>query len=183
MKANWVWYIGMGARECILSKLDLFKVPPTQAFIDHSLFVNFFAIRSLNSGPIEFHVPTFENEYLDVITFIGTQRTGSSTAKDPKIQRRGLEHLTLVYSINLDDVVFPVNSFRSFYFKSLEVQVNNPTVNKISIHYAYRSYLETLLSFNCGVKKSALNIILWAKDAYPDDNFDDFDKNYGIKFA
>ena len=52
--------------ECMLSELELFSVPPSQASIDKSRFVKYFPVTSLDSGLIEFYITTSETEYLDV---------------------------------------------------------------------------------------------------------------------
>ena len=59
------------------------------------------------------------------------------------------------------------------------MQLNNTTINETDALYPYRSYLETLLSFNEGAKKNTLNSILWAKDKLPDNNFLDVEKQNG----
>ena len=68
---------------------------------------------------------------------------------------------------NQRGIVFPVNNFHSSRFKSLELYINNMAITKIDSLYAYRCYLETLLSYGRGAKES----LLWAKDTNPDGNF------------
>ena len=90
-----------------------------------------------------------------------------------------LENDRGVRVINPHAIAFPINAFHSTHFKSLEVQLNNMTINEIDALYPYRSYLETLLSFNEGAKKNTLNSILWAKERLPDNNFRDVEKQNG----
>ena len=52
--------------ECLLSSLELFTVPPTQASIDKAQFVKYYPLTSLERGPIEFKVNSSEFEYLDL---------------------------------------------------------------------------------------------------------------------
>ena len=53
--------------ECMLSQLEMFTVPVTQASIEKSQYIKFYPITSLDSaGPIEFCIVTSDTEYLDV---------------------------------------------------------------------------------------------------------------------
>ena len=53
--------------ECMLSQLEMFTVPATQASIEKSRYIKFYPITSLDSaGPIEFRIVTSDTEYLDV---------------------------------------------------------------------------------------------------------------------
>ena len=149
------------ACECMVSELDLFTVPPTQASIDRSQFIKYFPITSLDGGPIEFHITTSDLEYLDVnnIYLYTKNRILYDNGKgiSPKIGQ-GKDQF------NSEGIVFPINYFHSSRFKSLEVQLNNTSINEVDTLYPYRCYLETLLSFNRGAKESGLSSVLWVKE-------------------
>ena len=92
------------ACECMVSELDLFTLPPTQASIDRSHFVKYFPLTSLDSGPIEFHITMSEFEYLDVnnIYLHTKNRTLDGKGKDiPALTRSGAGPV-----FNLDGIVF-----------------------------------------------------------------------------
>ena len=65
--------------------------------------------------------------------------------------------------VNTNSIVFPIIASHSTRFKSLEVQLSNTTINELDALYPYRSYLQTLLSFNEGVKDNTLQSILLQK--------------------
>ena len=160
----------------MLSQLEMFTVPATQASIEKSRYIKFYPITSLDSaGPIEFRIVTSDTEYLDVSNIFlytknrildGAGKEIPETVEDGG----GAQHF------NTNSIVFPINAFHSTRFKSLEVQLNNTTINELDALYPYRSYLQTLLSFNEGVKENTLQSILWAKDKLPDGNFQGFDQ-------
>ena len=55
--------------------------------------------------------------------------------------------------------------------------MNNNQINEVDSLYAYRSYIECLLSYNQGAKRSTLKTMLWAKDSNPDANFADMEED------
>ena len=157
--------------ECLLSSLELFTVPPTQASIDKAQFVKYYPLTSLERGPIEFKVNSSEFEYLDLnnIYLYAKNRilNGRGQPIPPTVPAReaGGE------MFNQRGVVFPVNNFHLSRFKSLEIYVINMAITEVDSLYAYRCYLETLLSYGRGAKETTLRSLLWAKDTNPDGNF------------
>ena len=122
-----------------------------------------------SADPIEIRIVTSDTEYLDVSNiFLYTKnRILDGSAKEILVT---VEDGGGVEDFNTNLVVFPINAFHSMRFKSLEVQLNNTTINELDALYLYRSYLQTLLSFNEGVKENTLQSILCAKDKLPDGN-------------
>ena len=66
-----------------------------------------------------------------------------------------------------DATVTPVNLFPHSLFRQIEVQLNGVQVNDASNTYAYRAYLETLLSYGSEAKNSHLTIQGWFDDKTP----------------
>lgn len=159
--------------ECLLSSMELFSVPPTQASIDKGVFNRYFPLTSLERGPIEFRVNSSEFEYLDlnhIYLYTKNRIMDANGLPIPShVTNTGGER---VY--NDAGIVFPVNNFHSSRFKTLEVYINNQQVNETDAMYPYRSYLECLLSYNKGAKETLGGMIMWAKDGPdPDNNFAD----------
>ena len=79
-----------------------------------------------------------------------------------------------------DDVVSVINYLGATLFNQVEMHLNNEHIATIG-NYAYRSYLESLLSFNEEAKKSWLQAGLFFKDS---DRYHDTlgDDNTGFRF-
>ncbi len=60
--------------------------------------------------------------------------------------------------------VGPVNLFLHSLFSQIDVSLNEKLISCSSPSYAYRAYLETLLSFGPAAKESQLTAALWYKD-------------------
>ena len=102
--------------ECMLSEVELFSVPPSQASIDKSWFVKYFPVTSLDSGPIEFHITTSETEYLGVSNiFLYTKNhiLDGTGAENPE----WLENDKGVRVIKPYAIVFPIYAFHLTHFK------------------------------------------------------------------
>ena len=125
------------------SELDLFGVAPTQTSIVRSQWVEHQPTASLNSGgPIEFLIPGTGDEYLDfanIYLIVKTKVTSAAGADlDPAT------------------TVGPVNNWLHSLFNQVNVYLNGTLVTPSSNTYAYRSYIETLLSYGIEAKKSQL---------------------------
>ena len=157
--------------ECLLSSLELFTIPPTQASIDRTVFNRYFPLTSLERGPIEFRITSSEFEYLDLNNiYLYTKSRildGKGNPISPTIVKNGDTEF------NSKGVVVPVNNFHSSRFKTIEVYLNNQQVNETDNMYPYRSLLETLLSYNKGAKETMCKMLLFSKDISPDNNFED----------
>ena len=160
-----------GGGECLLSSLELFSVPPTQASIDRAQFTRFWPVMNLNSGPLEFKFITSDNEFCDLTNvYLYTKNRILDGQGKPIPPTSGADD-----DFNTSGIVFPVNNFHSSRFKSLEVYINNQQVNESDNMFHYRSYIQTLLSFNKGTKDTVGRMLLWAKDNKPDGNFSELD--------
>ncbi|KAI0225610.1 hypothetical protein LSAT2_023640 [Lamellibrachia satsuma] len=136
--------------EGVKSELDLFTVPPTQNSIVDSHVVKHQPMASLDSGgPIEFLIPGSGDDYLDLAnTMLRVQ---------VKVTRANGDDLDLA------DPVGPVNNWLHSLFGQVDVYLNGTLVTRSTNTYAYRDYIETLLSYGTDAKVTLLTGQLWHK--------------------
>src|SRR6218665_963905 len=134
--------------ECMKSELDLFVVPPTQTSIESGTFVEYNPISTISQGtPIEFSVAGAGQDYLDLSStqlYVGAQIV--KAADEP---------------IDNNDSVGPANLFLHSLFSEVDITLNDTLVTSSNNTYAYRSYLETLLSYGGAAKTSQLTSALY----------------------
>ena len=137
--------------EGVKSELDLFTVPPTQNSIVDSHVVEHQPMASLDSGgPIEFLIPGSGDDYLDLAnTMLHVQ---------VKVTRVNGDDLDLA------DPVGPVNNWLHSLFGQVDLSLNGALVTRSTNTYAYRAYIETLLSYGADAKDTQLTGQLWYKD-------------------
>ena len=137
--------------ECTKSELDLFIVPPTQTSIEAGSFIEYNPIATISQGtPIEFSITGGGQDYVDL----------SSTQLYVRAQiiRANNE------PIDDGDHVGPVNLFLHSLFSEVDITLNDTLVTASNNTYAYRSYLETILSYSNAAKTSQLTSALYYKD-------------------
>jgi hypothetical protein len=126
-------------------------VPPTQTSIESGSYVEYNPISSISDGtPIEFVVGGSGQDYIDLANtqlYVRTQI----------VRADGV-------AIDNNDHVGPVNLLLHSLFSEVEVKLNDTLVSSTNNTYAYRAYLETLLSFGPAAKKSQLTSALYYKD-------------------
>ena len=66
--------------------------------------------------------------------------------------------------LDLDDPVAPVNNWLHALFSQVDVYLNGTLVTPSTNTYAYRAYIETLLSYGPDAKDTQLTSQLWHKD-------------------
>ena len=136
--------------DCMKSELDLFGVPMTQTSVESGRFVEIGPLNPLDRGTIEFKIPGSVSEYLDlsdsyiVVKAKITEADGTACANDVEIA--------------------PVNNFLHSLFKQVDLTLGDTVVSASSDTYAYRAYIETLLSYGSEAKESQLTASLWYKD-------------------
>ena len=137
--------------EGVKSEVDLFTVPPTQNSIFDSHVVEHQPMASLDSGgPIEFLIPGSGDDYLDLAnTMLHVQ---------VKVTRANGDDLDLA------DPVGPMNNWLHSLFGHVDVYLNGTLVTRSTNTYAYRAYIETLLSYGTDAKVTQLTGQLWHKD-------------------
>ena len=137
--------------ECAKSELDIFLVPPTQTSIESGGWVEYNPISSIADGTaIEFSVGGSGQDYIDLANtqlYVRVQLMKNNNTR-----------------IDLNDHVAPVNLFLHSLFSEVDLKLNDTLVSSTNGTYAYRSYLETLLSFGPAAKKSQLTSALYYKD-------------------
>jgi hypothetical protein len=144
-------FIHEGSCECAKSELDLFSVPATQTSIDSGVYVEYHPISSITSGaPIEFDVTASGDDYLDF--------ANSFLCVRAKITRANGENL------DATDTVGPVNNFLHSLFTQADISLNGTLITSSMNTYAYRAYIETLLSYGVEAKSSQLTSALFYKD-------------------
>ena len=144
-------FIHENSCECAKSELDLFSVPPTQTSIESGLYVEYHPISSLTDGaPIEFDVTSSGDDYFDLTNSLLHVRT--------KIVRANGTNMAAA------DAVGPINNFLHSLFSQVDVTLNGTLITSSNNTYAYRAYIETLLSYGPAAKESQLTAALFYKD-------------------
>ena len=140
--------------ECSKSELDLFSIPPTQTGIEKGQWVEHRPLTTLtDDGPIEFNISGSGEEYVDLSE---TYLMVTATIKKP-------DGTSLT---NEDTEIGPVNYWLHSLFSQVDFSVNERLVTPSTNTYPYRAYVESLLSFGPGAKKSHLTSALWYKDTH-----------------
>jgi hypothetical protein len=158
--------------ECTKSELDLFSVPPTQTSIESGAYVEYNPISTISQGtPIEFSITGAGQDYLDLSNTQLYVRAAVVKANNEPI--------------DAGDHVGPINLLLHSLFSEIDITLNDTLVTSSNNTYAYRSYLETVLSFSSAAKTSQLTSALYYKDvanAFEDSNpHDDAGTNTGFK--
>lgn len=146
--------------ECNKSELDLFTLPPTQTAVESSQWVEYRPVSTLSAGaPIQFVVMGSGEEYLDL-----SETYLQVTAKITKPSGNALVTTTTEGGDGADIGVGPVNNWLHSLFSQVDVSLNERLVTSSTNTYAYRGYLETLLSYGPAAKESHLTASMWYKD-------------------
>ena len=137
--------------ECVKSELDLFSVPPTQTSIECASYVEYNPISSLSDGtPIEFVINGSGQDYVDLAN---TQLYVKLNICHPNNA-----------AIDGNSQVGPVNLLLHSLFSEVDIKLNDVLISSTNNTYAYRSYLETLLSYGDDAKSTHLTSSLYYKD-------------------
>ena len=137
--------------ECLKSELDIFSVPMTQTSIDSGCYTEYNPISSINDGtPIEFVVSGSGQDYLDL----------ANTQLYVRAQIRKADNTP----IDNASQVGPINLFLQSLFCEVDVKLNDVLITSTNNTYAYRAYLETLLSYGSDSKSTQLGASLYIKD-------------------
>ena len=103
-----------------------------------------------SGGPIEFLIPGSGDDYLDL--------ANTMLHVLVKVTRANGDDLDLV------DPVGTVNNWLHSLFSQVDVYLNGTFVTPSTNTYAYRAYIETLLSYGPDAKGTQLTSQLWHKD-------------------
>ena len=146
-------------------------MPPTQTNVEHGTTVEYHPVAALiDSAPIEFNVPGSGEDYMHLAnSFLHV------TAKIMNGDGTDLAPGT---------AVGPANLFLHSLFSQIDIYLNDKLITSSVNTYAYRAYLETLLSYGKGAKNTQLTASLWYKDIagrMEDAAIDDAGANTGFK--
>ena len=137
--------------ECSKSELDLFAVPMTQTAIESGSWLEYNPNSLLNDGtPIEFFVSGTGSDYIDL----------ANTQLYVRAQ------VLRVDGTPIDNAhhVAPVNLLLHSMFSEVDLKLNDTLVSSTNNTYAYRAYIETLLSYGESAKQSQLTSSMYYKD-------------------
>lgn len=137
---------------CSKSELELFSTPPVNTSMEGGSYQAHYPISSITeTSPLEFHVAASPDEYIDLgrtklyLKFKVVAATGDA--------------------IKEDDKIVPINLLSHSLFSQVDVRLNDRLVTPSLNTYAYKAYIETLLSHGVESKSSWLTSSMW----YPDD--------------
>ena len=137
--------------ECSKSELDIFLVPPTQTSIESGGWVEYNPISSIADGTaIEFSVGGSGQDYIDLANtqlYVRAQLMKNNNTP-----------------IDNTDHVAPTNLFLHSLFSEIDLKLNDTLVSSNNSTYAYRAYLESVLSLGPAAKESQLTSALYYKD-------------------
>ena len=137
--------------ECSKSELDLFTVPMTQTSIESGSWMEYNPVSAINDGaPIEFFVSGTGTDYMDL----------ANTQLYVRVQ------ILRADGTPIDNAhhVAPVNLLLHSIFSEVDLKLNDTLVSSTNNTYAYRSYIETLLSYGPAAKLSQLTSSMYYKD-------------------
>ena len=153
-------FVHSSSCECSKSELDLFSLPPTQTAIEFSQWIEHKPLTSLtDSAPVEFVITGSGDEYVDL-----SQTYLQVTAKVTKANGTDLQTHTADGGLGADKGIGPVNNWLHSLFSQVDVSLNDRLVTASTNTYAYRAYLETLLTYGPAAKTSQLTNSLWYDD-------------------
>lgn len=148
------------SHECAKSELDLFHVGPTQTSIESSYYVKYYPLTSLErSNTIEYVIKTDAKSYLDLQATILYMKC--------RIMKHDNEPIAKVAATDANypkSLVAPICYFNSTLFKNVEVYLNGKPCSHADNLYAYKAYLESLLTFSSEAKSGQLQCALYYQD-------------------
>jgi len=153
--------------EILKTELELFSLPPTQASIEETRYVEYQPTTSLDKGgPVDFYIPPNDKEYLDL----------QNTFLYMKMKILDENGDALKTKISDDDtgvppksMVYPINYIHATCFKTVEVLLNNTSCSSNDTMYPYRAYFEALLTYGKQAKEEQLVSGMFYKDKNPMD--------------
>ena len=152
--------------ECAKSELDLFGVPPTMSSVEGGHWQKLGTITALSDeGPYEFVISGSGEDYVDLGNTNLMVRARIMKADGTNIGDQ--------------DDVGPINLWLHSLFGDVTVSLNEKLISPPTNAYAYRAYIETLLSYGSEAKKSQLTAAMWYGDtAGKFENRDDENKGF-----
>ena len=156
-----------GTQEIMKGELELFHLPGTQTNIDETKYEKYFPQTSLDrGGPLDFSINLNDEEYLDTQNIFLYMQLRILDENGGMLKSR-ISHEDA--GIPPKSMVYPVNYFHAACFKSVDVLINNKSCSSNDTLYAYRSYLEALLSHSKPMKNEQMRCAMFYKDKVPFD--------------
>jgi hypothetical protein len=154
--------------ELTSSGLDAFSVPPVDTILKEGKSVYYYPLQSItDAGPYEFHIVRDPDHFIQLPM---TRLEGElEIVKDDGT------------AVLATDKALPVNLFPQTIFKQVECELNGTEVCDLSTPtYAYKSFLETHLTYGTSAKETHLYCEMYHKDTPGNENAVD-DTNVGGK--
>ncbi len=149
--------------DCAKSELELFRLPPTQTSINGCRYEKRGPTTALErGGPIEFKVHVGDDEYIDPNDTWLYLKAKIVSAKGEALKDKPDDEPDGVVPDN--SLVFPIANFIGSMFRQIDVSLNGKQVASNDGLYAYRSYMETLLTYGSEPKKHQLSISMFCQD-------------------
>lgn len=149
--------IGLGTfindeTELTSNSLDLFSAPPVDSTLVDGMTIYYYPVGAItDAGPYEFHIPKDNDSY----TYM------------PMTRLEGVIEVLKADGTTLTDTenTSVVNLLPQTLFKQVECELNGTQVCDLSTPtYAYKAYMETLLSYGEAAKTSHLTCSMFEKD-------------------
>lgn len=165
--------IGLGtfindSTELTSSGLDIFSVPPVDKILKEGRTVYYYPITSItNSGPFEFHIVRDPDHFIHL----------PLTRLEGEVEITNADGTAVAEA----DKCTVVNLFPQSLFKQVECEINGTEVCDLSTPtYAYKSFLETHLTYGESAKETHLYCSMYHKDT-PGKETELDDTNIGAK--
>jgi len=157
-------------QEIMKSEIELFHLPGTQTNIEETKYEKYYPHTSLDrGGPLDFSINLNDEEYLDTQNIFLYMQVRILDENGAALKEKNNDN----NDIPTKSMVFPVNYFHAACFKSVDVLINNKSCSSNDTLYAYRSYLEALLSHSKSMKHEQMRCAMYYKDAVPFDEHSD----------
>ena len=157
--------INKASSECMLSELDLFTMPPTQASLLKGEYVQYLPVSTIaDKNPITFNISGNSDYYIDLAeTYLYLH---------VEIKTHDNKHITP------ENDVGPTNLLFHTLWKNVIVKLNSTNITRNQGLYHYKAYLDTLLTNNKARKESMLSSQLFYEDTAG--SFDIYADNEGL---
>lgn len=125
----------------VRGQVDLFKVPPTDTTVESTFFAEFKPVVNIqdSDAKIEFRISGNSTQYLDLndsflfLTVKVVDKDGSNVTSND---------------------ISTVNNFMHSLFSQVDLYINNQLISTTNNFYAYKAYVESLLSYGSDYMKS-----------------------------
>ncbi len=135
----------------VRGEVDLFKVPPTDTTVESSFFAEFKPVVNIqdSDAKIEFRISGNSTQYLDL--------NDSFLFLTVKIVDKDGNNLT-------SNDISTANNFLHSLFSQVDLYINNQLISTSNNCYAYKAYVESLLSYGSDYMKSQGPCAMFFKD-------------------